>query len=1360
MFNFRAVIPAISLLTVTSAGAEPAPLQPITLPCDQEAGSPGKVVIDVLLAINLAHLGSIYKTAEQLQAETMDEINRMLQNSALADKVEFRVADVYLFVSGGESMHNTRTLHRRRDEVNADLVLELSYIDGFGVAGEAHTGGIVDEFMGNTLRHPDEDCFYTVVDVRKSDSTINKTAHVAPHELAHLLGCGHSDSQSTQPWQGMYDFSTGALDSEADAATLMTYEQRSEHGDFSGSFKSLLVLSSPGTYTENGTTYRIGSAMEDNRRTFLMSAPMVAGYRAGSPSAVLNDAPAHAFELPQLRPFSYYVARLSKNCEQEEIFFPGNVALFCTQHVPYLVQDDEFCRVWGTTAAATADSQAGGADVWYKLRVEKTAEFTAGFRTLGKDVRDATPTHPMRVRVYKRNGQELQPLPCNPATAQNKVHGACCFQAQAGDELYFAVEAVEQPGIFNFFLRSRQSTPPALAEYYHLSPTEAAALQPNAAMLQQTLQQTDSVPQQQLDTALKLSAVMGYTEHCRMLMAAGANPSAARKNELTALFLAIAGGHAETARLLRGAGACLHTDEQQLQYAWHLVLQTFCFSAVQNLITDGTAADTATEVGSTALMHAAGAGYASTLQFLLAAGADPNARTHDGLTPLIYATGNGHAECVRLLLENGANANQANDTGLTPLFLAALRGYHECVEALLQAGASTDVVVDGNFTPLFIAIRNEHTRCVQLLLEHGTAHSSTKNAYSAIIFAATNRSTDILRSLLQNGENPNYTTDKGVTPLIVAAEQGRADNIRLLLEHGANINHTDADGDSALLVAIMKGRTDCVQILLEAGADPTIHNANHVTPLQGAAVNGHAECLKLLLELGCRDSATKNDGITALMLAAANGSTECVRLLLQHGADADARNKENMTALSYSVRRGHTECARILLENGANVNICHSETQNTPLLDAAILGHTDCLRLLLQHGANAKQADAKANSALVHAVRENHPQCVALLLEYGALANSTDPRGLTPLHHAALNGYKECLLLLLQAGANANPPVPENCYSPLEAAVSRNSIDCARILLEAGARVSADGTPDSFSLMVCESPDIMRLLLQHGANPNSVHGDDKFSALMFALSYQKPDCAELLLEAGADISYRNNNGISVILHAAGVASPATFNLLLQKGANLADVDNEGNNVLMRAAANENTRLIAHLLQLGVDVNATNHQGKNAYLFALENGDSASADLLEKLGADTSKTDNRGYSPLHYAASSPTLIAKLLQRGANVNATAHDGTTPLMLAVHSDDTEAASLLLQAGADVHLRDNNGRTAFLHAVAHCDNRDILELLLKHGANAFVKDNSGANALRISREENNGNFIDFLRSLGPDGKPRKRSRLRKLFD
>ena len=96
------------------------------------------------------------------------------------------------------------------------------------------------------------------------------------------------------------------------------------------------------------------------------------------------------------------------------------------------------------------------------------------------------------------------------------------------------------------------------------------------------------------------------------------------------------------------------------------------------------------------------------------------------------------------------------------------------------------------------------------------------------------------------------------------------------------------------------------------------------------------------------------------------------------------------------------------------------------------------------------------------------------------------------------------------------------------------------------------------------------------------------------------------------------------------------------------------------------------------------------------------------------TDERGYPALYLVASmehGPRVMDLLLQHGAQLEATAPGGNTPLMLAVKNNQDKAAVNLLVRHANPNATDADGKSA-LDLAAHNGNPQLADVLLRFGA------------------------------------------------
>jgi ankyrin repeat protein len=481
----------------------------------------------------------------------------------------------------------------------------------------------------------------------------------------------------------------------------------------------------------------------------------------------------------------------------------------------------------------------------------------------------------------------------------------------------------------------------------------------------------------------------------------------------------------------------------------------------------------------------------------------------------------------------------------------------------------------------------------------------------------------------------------------------------------------------------------CLPLVIGLAAlrpNPLLAAAPTSTAVADAAKTDDLPEVHKLIKAHADVNAPATDGSSALLWAAFHSDAEMTKALLAAGAWVDTPNHYGVTPLLQASRNGDVEVMRALLEAGADPTRWHPEGE-TPLMAAARTGRVDAVQLLLSRGSLVNAVDPyQEETALMWASAEGHVEVVKTLLAAGAdpnlkahVSTLTDRKnadhpsgGFTALMFAARNGHADVVEALIKGGADPKLTNADGATATIVAIVN-DRFDLAKQLLDLGADRN-DGSlywavdmHDATTDM--RAHDGSRLQPTH---PNNLTALGLVKALLdLGADVNKPFVGALhstTLCCGASVNS------SPFYRAATAADVEVLKLMLGKGAQIewspSEIKRKDGKPGAPGRPNPNvgkTPLMA-VLKGGLGASFAAGPGFDR-MVAPPFREPGSRDPLEALklllaaGADPNAKAPDGSTPLHQAVDEQqvALIRALVAGGAKLDAVNKDNLTPLLLA---------------------------------------------------------------------------------------------------
>lgn len=384
-----------------------------------------------------------------------------------------------------------------------------------------------------------------------------------------------------------------------------------------------------------------------------------------------------------------------------------------------------------------------------------------------------------------------------------------------------------------------------------------------------------------------------------------------------------------------------------------------------------------------------------------------------------------------------------------------------------------------------------------------------------------------------------------------------------------------------------------------------------------------------------------------------------------------------------------------------------------------------------------------------------------LLGDYNADFNIPDEDGCTPLYRLLSTSMEiddrfSLTEILLANGADPDIPGIREVYNQ------------TKDITYTETRYPLQAVLKSFHLDKTQQNDLIKVLLQKGADPNVTDKDQYtfFHSLVFRVEF--PDYKELItlaLKNGADPGRFNKWGGTPLeavytsqdkLEERGFKVTEIFKLITDAGRDLSLTNEDGETLLFQAAEERDAETARWLIDHGVSPKQRDKHGNTVLHALFRHGKPVSEELVRlfvRNGADINARGSNGNTALFLAAKLADHyngLRLLVELGAEINISNENEVTPYGIALQLGNKQNAEYLAAKGGVPYIsRYPAGNEApACRAVLTADTSLLRSLPLKEftALTARTKDGVPATALHLAVESGDLSIIRILKSRGAD--------------
>ncbi|MGM0588844.1 MAG: ankyrin repeat domain-containing protein [Bacteroidota bacterium] len=266
-------------------------------------------------------------------------------------------------------------------------------------------------------------------------------------------------------------------------------------------------------------------------------------------------------------------------------------------------------------------------------------------------------------------------------------------------------------------------------------------------------------------------------------------------------------------------------------------------------------------------------------------------------------------------------------------------------------------------------------------------------------------------------------------------------------------------------------------------------------------------------------------------------------------------------------------------------------------------------------------------------------------------------------------------------------------FSLLDAAMD-GQLAVAQRLIDEGEDIeqrSSNGTTALLNAVMYSHDEIVKLLLEHGAEVDVRIVPEQITPLMVSCSNGTDDISKILLRAGGDPKLVDQHGNTVLHYAAFATSLSLIKKIFNAAPDQLDSDNDkGNTPVLIAAQEGRFEVVKWFLKQPIEIERVNKVNQNLLLVLVKSSiqpDRELESIFDLLAPLVSFNNHRAWFA-SCMLGRKYWVSHMMNWKLDINLQDEYGNSGLHYAVAGQHYEIVTLLLQNGADPNLQSNESQ------------------------------------------------------------------------